>query len=374
MIPRTPEKVNIAVTGKCNLSCQYCFFAGEMSGLKDLATAEWSDIISKLGNLKVMGVTLSGGEAFTRPDIFEIIDEVILNKMRYRILSNGTLIDNRTIERLNTGKRRIRLEHIQISLDGSCAEIHNRTRPDSFAGAIRALQLLNDAGIPLEVRVTINKHNIGDLENIAKLLLEDIGIQSFATNEAIPLGSGCRQQESICLSSQETIVTMETIQRLQKRYPGGVKGNAGPISKLKMYQQMELAKKTGVRAKSWSMGFLSACGCAFKSIDILHDGTIVPCCMLPGLKLGNIKSDNLNEIWLEHPVLRALRERVMIPMQSLEECGDCEWAFFCNGGCPAVPFQETGSLHRANTRDCYKKFKMETSTDKDNNAEKIHIQ
>ena len=87
-----PKNVDISITGRCNLRCQYCFYADEMVALSDLPTERWLAFFEELGELAIQRVTLSGGEAFTRPDLFELIDGVIANKMRYSILSNGTLI------------------------------------------------------------------------------------------------------------------------------------------------------------------------------------------------------------------------------------------------------------------------------------------
>ena len=170
-----------------------------MAGLKDLPTATWLKFFAELAKIGIMDVSLTGGEALLRPDIFELIDGVIANRMRYNLLSNGTLIDEKLLKKFEMGKRRLRLDYIQVSIDGSRADIHDKSRPGSFDKAIRGLKLLKEAGFPVAVRVTINRHNLNDLENIAKLLLEDIGMNSFGTNEAMPIGSGCRSDAEMAL-------------------------------------------------------------------------------------------------------------------------------------------------------------------------------
>jgi SynChlorMet cassette radical SAM/SPASM protein ScmE len=351
-----PKKINVAITGRCNLRCKYCFFADEMAALDDLPTETWLNFFVQLGELKVMHVTLTGGEAFTRPDLFKLIDGIIANRMRYSVLSNGTLITEKTIEQFDVGKRRLRLDHIQISIDGSCAAIHNKSRPNSFDRAIRGLRLLKKAGFPVTVRVTINKHNLDDLENIAVLLLDEIGLPSFGTNEAMPVGSGCNNEPEIALTPVEQLQAMRTLAKLSDRYPGRITGNAGPAATLQVYAEMEQARETGEKATTWSMGTLSSCGAPFMSLDILHDGTIVPCHMLPDLHLGHIQTDSLHEIWLTHPTLIALRERRSVPLQQVPGCEDCEWAAFCSGNCPGLAYQLTGDFNRADPRSCYRNF------------------
>lgn len=362
MVPKplpTPKTVNLSITGRCNLRCQYCFFANEMTALADLPLQSYLDLFPELNRLGVMDVCMSGGEPFTRPDLYELIDAVVANRMRFSILSNGTLISEKTIQQFEKGKRRLRLNYIQVSIDGSTADIHNRSRPDSFDRAIRGLRLLKNSGLPVAVRMTINRHNVDDLENIARLLLEEIGVSAIGSNEAMPVGSGCRNERDICLTPAGQRKAMETIGRLMDRYPGRLTASAGPQAKLKMYAEMELARRTGERPKNWTMGFLTACGCVFSTIDILHDGSIVPCAMLPDLVLGNVSGHNLEEIWISHPTLNALRRRRLIPMEQVPGCEACEWAAFCNGSCPGLAYQLAGDFNRANPQDCYQRFTVD---------------
>ena len=356
----TPRSVNIAITGRCNLRCKYCFYADEMTALRDLLTERWLAFFDELGRAGVMDVCLTGGEVFTRSDLFELIDGVVANRMRYGILSNGTLIDDKVLAQFQIGKRRLRLEYIQISVDGSRAEIHNLSRPNSFERAVRGLRLLAQAGFPLTVRVTINRHNFRDLENIAHLLLDEIGLPSFSTNEAMPIGSGCRNEREVSLTSAEKAEAMEIIGRLLERYPGRLQAQAGPQAKRKAYAEMEHARATGGKATSWQMGYLTACGCVFSRIDVMHDGSIVPCHMFSDLIIGNIQTNSFQDIWLNHPTMNAIRERRNIPMQQVPGCADCEWASYCNGSCPGLAYQLNGDFNRANPEDCYRRFLLET--------------
>jgi len=358
LIP-SPRSVSIAITGRCNLRCEYCFYAGEMAALDDLPTEAWLAFFEELGRLGVMNVSLTGGEVFTRPDLFKLIDGLIANRTRYSILSNGTLIDEEVLARFQVGKRRLRLDHIQISIDGSYADVHNRSRPGSFDRALRGLRLLKEAGFPVTVRTTINRHNLHDLENIARLLLDEVGLQSFATNEASLIGAACENQGQIALTAPEVQEAMEILAELGERYPSRLTAQAGPQAKQEMYAEMEHACRTGEKTRRWAMGTLSSCGGIFSKIDILHDGTIVPCHILHGVSLGNITTDSLGVIWRTHPILETLRQRHTIPMHEVPGCEDCEWAPYCNGGCPGVAYELTGEFTRPNLQDCYRRFLLE---------------
>lgn len=360
-VSERPESFDISLTGKCNLHCEYCFYAKEMHDRPDLPIEEWFKFFDELGRLGVRSLTLSGGEVFVRKDLWEIIDYLIEKRMRYSILSNGTLITEDTIEKFKKGKRLNRLNSVQVSIDGSCAEVHDRSRgKGSFERAIKGLRLLKEAGFPVTSRLTINRHNVDDLENIVKLLLEDVGLRSFGTNDAIPMGAGCDNQTGITLSPQQQLNAIITMHQLDLKYPGRIMASAGPLAKWRTYGEMEHARATGEKTARYSMGYLTACGCMFNKLSVHHDGIISPCNMLPGLEMGRINQVSIKQIWLNSPILRDLKKRRQIPMSEVPDCKGCEWQEFCNGSCPGLPYTQTGDINRANLHDCYRKFLQDT--------------
>jgi SynChlorMet cassette radical SAM/SPASM protein ScmE len=348
-----PRAVDIAITGRCNLRCKYCFYADEMTALRDLPTERWLAFFEELGELAVQRVTLTGGEVFTRPDLFQLIDAVIANRMRYSLLSNGTLITEEVLAQFEIGKSRLRLDSIQVSIDGSRAEIHNRSRPGSFERALRGLRLLVEHRFPVTVRVTINRHNVGDLENISRLLLEDVGLRGFSTNEAFPMGSGRCQGESIVLTREQREKAMNALLALTDHYDGRISAQAGPLALARQFADVGARLAQGETGMS-GRGMLASCGGVFNKLDVQHDGTMVPCHLLPTLSLGVIGVDSLQESWLDHPNINAVRQRRELPIDSLPTCRDCAYAGFCAGGCPGVAMIQSGELNSRDPMSCYR--------------------
>jgi SynChlorMet cassette radical SAM/SPASM protein ScmE len=352
-IMSSPKHVDIAITGKCNLACQYCFYADEMAARTNLPTERWLSFFDELGRLGVMTVCLTGGEVFTRPDLFELIDGIIANRMRYSLLSNGTMITEETLKQFEIGKRRQRLNSIQISVDGSSAEVHDLSRPKSFGRALRGLKLLKEAGYPVTVRVTVNRHNVDDLENVARLLLDEVGLSSFSTNEAYACGATDRTEGNIILTPAQRKQAGEVLARLSNQYDQRIDALAGPLvlaQELKTMDEMLASGQT-----SWSgRGTLSACGGVFSKLGVMHDGTIVPCNILSTLTLGTIGIESLQDVWLNHPTMIAMRQRYEIPLSSLETCKDCVYQGFCTGGCPAGALYANGDLDTRNPMSCYR--------------------
>ncbi len=355
-----PRAFDLSLTGRCNLRCDYCFYADEMAGRRDLPAERWLAFFEELKGLAVRSLTLSGGEVFLRPDLWRLIDGLAAARMRYGVLTNGTLITEETIGQLSQGARRRRLDSIQVSIDGSCAAVHDASRgAGSFEKAIRGLRLLQEAGFPATARVTVNRHNVDDLENTARLLLDDIGLSRFSTNDAMPMGTGCSHRDRIGIAPEQRPAAMRTLARLERAYPGRIHASAGSLALDRMFREMEAAKASGRKTSRWKMGFLSSCGCMFAKLAVHHDGMIVPCNMLAAAALGTIGETPVRAIWQDHPLLKEMRGRGRIPMERVPECAGCEWIPYCSGGCPAAEFTRTGDMLAANPECCYRRFLAE---------------
>ena len=362
-LPHGPKKVEISITGRCNLKCRYCFYADEMAALSDLSTERWLACFEELGRLAVQRVVLGGGEAFTRPDLFVLVDGIVANRMRFGILTNGTLVTEETVEQLQAGRRRRRLDSIQVSIDGSSAEVHDRSRPPrSFESALRGLRLLKAAGLPVTVRVTVNRHNVDDLPNVARLLIEDVGLPGFSTNEVDRMGSArCRGQD-VVLTEEERRRAMAALTTLGERYGGRVAAQAGPLSRARHFAGIEARLAEGLTELP-GRGTLASCGGVFQKMAILHDGSMVPCNLLPTLTMGVVGANPIGEAWRNHPSINAVRYRRRIPLRALESCRGCPYTGFCTGGCPATVLSETGRLNAIDPLVCYRSYRQEQGPD-----------
>ena len=92
---------------------------------------------------------------------------------------------------------------------------------------------------------------------------------------------------------------------------------------------------------------------------VLHDGTMVPCNMLPALTMGVIGINPLRDVWQHHPAINVVRYRRQIPISTLDTCRDCVYAGFCTGGCPATVMARTGRLNARDPLTCYRIYKGE---------------
>lgn len=351
---KIPRDLELAITSRCNLRCSYCSHFGSAGDVnQDLSTDEWLQFFEELGACTVKEVTFSGGEPFIREDIKELIQGIVDNRMRFDCLSNGTLITEDLAEFMS---RTGRCNSVQVSIDGPGPETHDIFRGDgSFMQALLGLRILLKNRINAIVRVTIHKNNIDHLEEVAKLLIDDVGLSGFSTNCASHLGLCKKNEDMVQLTPDDFTRAMNILDNLNRKYQGAITGLAGPVATSKTWGKMENAKRQGLKSLP-DCGHLRSCNGVFARLGVRADGIIVPCIQLPHIELGSINKDSLRDIWQNNPELNRLRQRQNIPLSSLEYCKDCDYISFCRGGCPALAFSMTGNDATPSPDACYKRF------------------
>jgi SynChlorMet cassette radical SAM/SPASM protein ScmE len=205
------------------------------------------------------------------------------------------------------------------------------------------------------VRVTVHRHNLDDLENIAGFLLDELGLPSFSTNSAGYLGTCRLNADDVMLTVAERQSAMATLLRLAEKYPNRIAANAGPLSEGRVFRQMEEARAQGAPAFP-NRGRLTACGCPSSKIAVRADGAVVPCNMLAHIVLGRINRDSLADIWRNSPALNQLRNRQKIPLGGFELCADCAYIPYCTGSCPGLAYTITGQIDHPSPDSCLRRF------------------
>jgi SynChlorMet cassette radical SAM/SPASM protein ScmE len=353
-VMNTPRSVDIDITNRCNLRCKYCYhFSGPGDVAEDLPKEEWLQFFEELNRCAVMNVTLAGGEPFFRKDLKRLIEGIVQNKMRFNVLSNGTLITDDMIEFLaSTG----RCDGVQVSIDGSKPETHEACRgKGNFRKAMDGIECLQRHGVPVQIRVTVHRHNVKDLEGIAELLLDEVGLTGFSTNAASYMGLCKQNVEEVGLSTEDRTLAMETLLRLNKRYNDRISANAGPLAEATMWPEMARARRNGDEHIP-DRGRLTACGCVMDKIAVRADGVIVPCTMLSHIELGRINKDDLKDVWQNHPEMQKVRERRNIPLSDFKFCQGCEYIDYCTGNCPGLAYTLTGKVNHPSPDACLRLF------------------
>jgi len=182
---RGPIFVPIDLTYRCNLRCSYCYVASPEK-TDELDTKELKNVIDDLVKMKMFGLCFCGGEPTIREDFFYLLEYAVSKGLYVNAVSNGTLITDSFAKRLKeTG-----IFSIQISIDGSNKEIHDRLRGEhSFNKAIGAVKSLVKAEIPVSISFACTKLNITNFPKVVDLA-EKLGATWVRTQYLVPTGRG----------------------------------------------------------------------------------------------------------------------------------------------------------------------------------------
>ena len=350
---RTPRSLDLEITSRCNANCSYCYYLNNPDVIyADLPTEFWLTFFEELANCQVMNVTLQGGEPLIRDDFLDLVDGIVANRMRFSVLTNGSFLTSQIAVHLQqTG----RCDMVQVSLDGSTAEIHESLRgKGTFEPALSGIRALQSTKLPVTVRVTIHPGNIDDLPKIARLLLTELRLPSFSTNAASSLGTSTKYGTGVLLNTREYLKAIKIMANLDKQYPGRIRANAGPLADWRMFSEMEEARRSGTPVPG--RGRLVGCGCIYDSLAVRSDGAYIPCVMLPHMVLGKVGETPLVEVWQNAESLCRLRERWEIALEEFDECRLCEWQSSCTGNCPGTAFTATGKVDQPCPSTCLKRF------------------
>ncbi|MGR0482546.1 MAG: SynChlorMet cassette radical SAM/SPASM protein ScmE [Candidatus Electronema sp. V4] len=349
-IMRTPRTIDISITSKCNLRCKYCGHFDSSSDVDcDLPAEEWLLFFEELKQCAVLSVTLTGGEPFVRKDFKDIIKGIVKNRMRFSITSNAMLITDDMAKFIASTKR---CDNVQVSLDGSTPAVHDLCRgKGSFVKAVEGIKILQKYHIPVSARSTIQKHNVTDIENTARFVLDDLNIQNFRISNAQSRGNYKNNADELQLTVGDFSAAIQAVSELEKKYPERISDSMSSA----LWGQM-IKKQRQNQGNSSNPGRLTACGGVTAKLCVRSDGVIVPCLLLGHIEFGRINKDRIEEIWSENEDLNNYRNMRNICLDSFSYCSGCKYIYCCNGGCPAISYAETGEVYHPSSPFCVKRF------------------
>jgi AdoMet-dependent heme synthase len=320
------------LTGNCNLNCSYCREKTTMN-LPELSFEEICLIIDKISKFGVKMVALAGGEPFLFPDLLKVLEYLHGKVETIGITTNGTLINENHLEMIKKYA-----SGIQVSLDGSCAEVHDSIRgKGSFKKTVGALKMLVEHKIFTVTRLTICESNKHDVENYVRFA-GDLGLKNVYLRRTIPSGNS---------ANNKAIPALELKSIFQKAYSAGNSlgihiGSADYFSQL-YYDPVERAKAE--KNLSDRPGeILSGCSIGVDALYLAQDGQVLFCPYLP-VFCGDLKEQTLAEIWEKSEMLDVSRN---LRWNKKGKCSKCKYLMCC-GGCPAYCHLTTGDILSSDT-------------------------
>ena len=151
---RQPTTCTFELTPTCNLRCRFCYVALDPYKGPYLSTEQVCRILDVVEQSGVLFLTLTGGEIFSRRDIFEIYEYAKRKGLLVTLFTNATLVTEKIVERLRENPP----FSIEVSIYGADAAHYEATTqiPGSFKRFERGVDLLRTVGVPLLMKTPLS--------------------------------------------------------------------------------------------------------------------------------------------------------------------------------------------------------------------------
>ena len=330
-------------SSSCNFACSYCYQEGYDQTVK-LADEKIINGFFNYINKHFAGVkkyiTVFGGEPLlpgekAKSVILSIIKKSLQEKIELAFVTNGYTLSE-YIPILKKGN----IREIQVTLDG-LEETHNKRRPTkngkgTFNKVVTGIDSALEAGMPVNLRMVIDKENINALPLLAEFAVN----KGWTKNPLFKTQLGRNYELHYCQKSQNKLYgrlgMYKKIYKLIKENPVVLEFHkpAFSISRF-LFDNGELPEPL----------FDSCPGCKTEwAFD--YTGHIFSCTATvgkPGESLGTYYPEETKKM----EIINEWEER---DVTTIPECRNCSLQLACGGGCASVAKNKTGRLHSPDCR------------------------
>jgi 12,18-didecarboxysiroheme deacetylase len=344
-------------TRTCNLKCVHCYAQSEGKRYEgEMTTEEGKRMIDDLAAFGAPVLLFSGGEPTIRPDMPELAQYAKECGMRVVISTNGTLITPELAKRM----AEVGLSYVGVSLDGG-RETHDGFRgvSGSFDKALEGIRNAKAAGIKVGLRMTINKMNWEDINEIFDLM-EDEEINRACFYHLVYTGRGSKLMDEDLDHAETRRAVRLIMDRTKAWFDRGGKPEILTVDNHAdgPFVYMELLKEDPERAAEvlqllqWNQGNSTGNGIACVS----WDGEVYADQFWRHFSFGNVKDRPFSEIWTDTSRIDE-RSELMFRLKDKKpfvngRCKECQWLGICGGNFRVRAEAATGSLWDADPA-CY---------------------
>jgi len=213
-----PYLMDIAVTDKCNLNCDFCSFVGKEKKEPIFSKKELIDVINEAVMMGVSSVNFVGGEPLLRSDLSEVIRSIDQKNTITGIFTNGYFLEEKARELKKAG-----LTSVKVSIDSANPLEHDKRRSKNglFEKAIRGLIKAKKEGLITAIACCIKDEQLdnGDFRKLIELG-KKLKVNELFVFEMLPVGA-CGKNKS-CYQSLDLKKAMRIANKYNKddSYPG----------------------------------------------------------------------------------------------------------------------------------------------------------
>ena len=223
--------LSIAVTNKCNLSCEYCYKSVQHDGCimeipfeKIRKYIDDFDSVEVHGN-KVQTVQLIGGEPTLHENFIDICRHIIQKGLQLRISTNGT--NTKLLQSLEMQELcRMGAVEFRVSLDEIPSKRTTRGRGGNTNVIGSNIEFLVKHGNNVSIKSVITRQNIDYISDMLEYL-HAIGVKNFSYSSLYNLGNANNERfyKSNYVSDLEIYLKVLSIIKLHPEYAPMLQAN-----------------------------------------------------------------------------------------------------------------------------------------------------
>lgn len=307
--------IYIEITNKCNLCCKHCYNDSNSKNTlieKELSIDTIKQLIENNLHKKDLKIILSGGEPTLHSQFKQILSLINSYNIPITMYSNGIDVIK------NIGYLKKYNVNVMVSLDGASEEYHDYIRgKGSFMKTCHNIQVLfRELGENhIAVAFTINRYNYKTIEEMLSMCRK-FGIKRVYINPVAVLGRN--KKNDLGMRAEELINMWDNLCFLSKKYDD--------ISVIcDTYWKRELIMDNQKIPYDCSM---------CRKIRVSVTGDVFPCTFFddPMILKQNIRENSVLFTGNKY------EQTIMDAERRKNECQECIYYIFCNGGCAAAGY------------------------------------
>lgn len=318
-----PFQVGWDIVHLCNYRCGHCYFSkAQLSDKRWIDRQAALDFVDHLIANKVFHLSIAGGEPLLHPHLVEVVAAATRGGISVAMSTNASLLN----EQLATQLWDAGLRTLQISLDGSSAEINDSIRGSgTFAKTTAGLQVALKAGYSIYLAIVLlqaNKDDIFDFLSWASRL----GVRGVKVQTLIDAGLGHDNKEILEIPSGELM------QLLRKLWTWKTETKP-PIEIMLPLIPSVIDQLKDQREPYYRHASCAGCQPGLSTVRVNATGDVRACGgFVDAEPVGNILDKPLKEIWKESAEIARWRNQAELDSgSSVTSCGS-----ICGKGCRAA--------------------------------------
>ncbi len=332
-------RMNLMITGKCNLNCLHCFNAKDNAPLNSELSFE--EILNILDQAKEIGIhcfTLTGGEPLVHRKFLDIVKAIYeRNMFIFELNTNGLLINQKMLDFF---KEIGCYPLIKISYDGIGYHNWIRQHPKAEELTLKAIELCIKNGFRVKAQVQVNRKNLNSMFDTAKLL-DKMGVDEMRIIRTTEAPRWEKNAPQSSLTIEEYYENM--LDFAAKFMKSGMKMTVDVWQFLRIYPRHKLYSLVPISCNKDEFNIrIPMCKGNRGMIAVSSKGEVVPCLQMSGyflekgISLGNLFKTPLKELVKNSPYLDLAMAPLFKQIIENDKCGNCKYYKACTGGCPAL--------------------------------------